>query len=270
MHDHNCGLKCYRGEIFREVRLYGEMHRFLPVLAHARGFRVGEVPVGASSAAARSFKVRHARIVKGFLDLVTVSFLTRYGQRPLHLLGSVGLACLGLGGLGMIAVVAAHLIFGEPSAAAGGGLFSIIGLLASLGIMICGSQLFGLGLLAEWIVAYQGRERDVYAIAEETARSDDVAGVEKGRGGSMNASAAKPVGPNEPGGPAAALSAAHRQLAARDRRRRLAAKRVLVVDRAGCGRHAGTDFGRRLGQHAQFGGVPEKTGAGRLAQSRRS
>ena len=97
LHDHNCGMKCYRREIFEEVRLYGELHRFVPVLAAARGFRVGEIVINHRPRRHGRSKYGLSRIVKGFLDLLTVKFLTGFGQRPQHLLGAVGLGSFLLG-----------------------------------------------------------------------------------------------------------------------------------------------------------------------------
>ncbi len=91
LHDHNCGMKCYRREIFDEVRLYGELHRFVPVLAAGRGYRVGEVVISHRSRRFGHSKYGVTRFVKGFLDLLTVKFLTGFGQRPQHVLGTLGL-----------------------------------------------------------------------------------------------------------------------------------------------------------------------------------
>src|SRR5438874_8016880 len=90
LHDHNCGMKCYRAEVFREIRLYGELHRLIPVLAAARGFRVGEIVINHRPRKFGHSKYGVRRFVKGFLDLLTVKFLTGFGQRPQHLLGSLG------------------------------------------------------------------------------------------------------------------------------------------------------------------------------------
>jgi len=100
LHDHNCGFKCYRAEVLREVRLYGELHRFVPVLAAARGFKVGEIAVDHRPRRFGHSKYGVRRFVKGFLDLLTVKFLTGFRQRPQHLLGSVGLLAFALGSLG--------------------------------------------------------------------------------------------------------------------------------------------------------------------------
>ena len=102
LHDHNCGFKLYRREVLREIGIYGELHRFIPVLAHARGFRVGEVEVRHRRRRHGASKYGFSRFFKGFLDLLTVRFLTRFSQRPLHVLGGIGLSLFGLGSLGML------------------------------------------------------------------------------------------------------------------------------------------------------------------------
>ncbi|HEX5268837.1 MAG TPA: glycosyltransferase family 2 protein, partial [Gemmataceae bacterium] len=106
LHDHNCGFKCYRAEVLREVRLYGELHRFVPVLAAARGFKVGEIAVDHRSRRFGHSKYGVRRFVKGFLDLMTVKFLTGFSQRPQHLLGTIGLLgfAAGLLGIGYLTV----------------------------------------------------------------------------------------------------------------------------------------------------------------------
>src|SRR5208283_5472817 len=101
LHDHNCGMKCYRAEVFREIRLYGELHRFIPVLAAARGYRVGEIEIQHRARRFGRSKYGVRRFVKGFLDLMTVKFLTGFSQRPQHLLGAVGLLFWFLGGAGL-------------------------------------------------------------------------------------------------------------------------------------------------------------------------
>ena len=80
------------------MHLYGELHRFVPVLAAARGFRVGEIPIHHRPRRFGRSKYGFSRIIKGFLDLLTVKFLTGFGQRPQHVLGSVGLASFSSGG----------------------------------------------------------------------------------------------------------------------------------------------------------------------------
>ena len=106
LHDHNCGMKCYRAEVFREVRLYGELHRFIPVLAAARGFRVGEMEIKHRPRKFGHSKYGVRRFIKGFLDLLTVKFLTGFGQRPQHMLGGIGL-------LSFVARAAWHAVSGR-------------------------------------------------------------------------------------------------------------------------------------------------------------
>ena len=182
LHDHNCGLKLFRSEVADEIRIYGEMHRFIPVLAHARGFRVAEVPVHHRRRQFGQSKYGARRFLRGFLDLLTVRFLTGYGQSPAHVLGAIGIVFFGIGliGLGFLSVV--WLLTNV------GGLdFAPIGprpLLAySVASALLGAQAISLGLLAELLVAYAGRDSDTYSIAErtrpaaavrESARSVDV------------------------------------------------------------------------------------------------
>ena len=102
LHDHNCGLKAYRREVMHEIRLYGELHRFVPVLAAAKGFRIGEV-VGAAIGRGKYGKSKYgvSRLIEGLLDLLTVKFIVGYGQRPQHMLGTAGLLAFLFGGLGL-------------------------------------------------------------------------------------------------------------------------------------------------------------------------
>ncbi|HZC28832.1 MAG TPA: glycosyltransferase family 2 protein, partial [Gaiellaceae bacterium] len=90
LHDMNCGLKAYRADVVHGLRLYGELHRFIPVLAHYRGFRVAELPVNHRPREHGRSRYGMERYVRGFLDLLTVSFIGRYRYRPLHLFGGLG------------------------------------------------------------------------------------------------------------------------------------------------------------------------------------
>jgi dolichol-phosphate mannosyltransferase len=97
LHDHNCGMKCYRRDVLKEIALYGERHRFIPVLAAACGHKIGEKIIAHRSRKFGHSKYGFARFAKGFLDLLTVWFQTRYGQRPQHFLGTVGLIIIAIG-----------------------------------------------------------------------------------------------------------------------------------------------------------------------------
>ena len=100
IHDFNCGLKIYRREVIESVNVYGELHRYIPALAKWDGFRVGEIVVEHRSRKFGKTKYGFSRFLKGFLDLITVMFLSRYTKRPLHLFGLIGLI-LTLGGFGI-------------------------------------------------------------------------------------------------------------------------------------------------------------------------
>jgi len=166
LHDHNCGLKAYRREVFGEVRLYGELHRFVPVLAHARGFRVGEAVVQHRPRRYGHSKYGVRRFVKGFLDLLTVKFLTGFGQRPQHLLGAIGLLCM-FAGLGGMIYLAGYWVVMELQHAIPN-IHERALLPYSIGALVFGAQLVSIGFLAELIIAYQSRDAETYSISERT------------------------------------------------------------------------------------------------------
>ena len=167
LHDHNCGFKLFRSEVTSEIRLYGELHRFISVLAHARGFNVAEIPVNHRRRQFGRSKYGVRRFMRGFLDLLTVKFLTGFGQRPQHMLGAIGVVffLFGVIGLGYLGVV--WLLTNV-----GGMDFSPIGsrpLLAySAAATLLGAQIMSLGLLAELIVANTGRDSDTFSVADRT------------------------------------------------------------------------------------------------------
>jgi glycosyltransferase involved in cell wall biosynthesis len=145
LHDMNCGLKAYRAEVVRGLRLYGELHRFIPVLAHYRGFRVAELPVNHRPREHGRSRYGLERYFRGFLDFLTVSFIGRYRHRPLHLFGGLGLV---LGALGMAILVyltvvklTGHAIGDRP--------------LLTLGVLlvVVGLQFFSLGLISEMLTS---------------------------------------------------------------------------------------------------------------------
>jgi glycosyltransferase involved in cell wall biosynthesis len=146
LHDMNCGLKAYRAEVVRGLRIYGELHRFIPVLAHYRGYRIAELPVNHRPREHGRSRYGPERYLRGFLDLLTVSFIGRYRHRPLHLFGGLGLA-LGAIGLGILVYLTilklgGHAIGGRP--------------LLTLGVLlvVVGLQFFSLGLISEMITSH--------------------------------------------------------------------------------------------------------------------
>ena len=169
LNDHNCGFKIYRREVFDEVKLYGEMHRFVPVLAASRGFRIGEVPVNHRSRAHGVSKYGWSRLPKGFLDLLTVSFLTGFNQRPQHLLGMFGLASFSLGVVGLVYMMIYWILRMSFDAFADWAPIHQRPLVInSLGALLLGTQLLVMGFLAELIVAKGQSEKEPYAISERT------------------------------------------------------------------------------------------------------
>jgi glycosyltransferase involved in cell wall biosynthesis len=167
LNDHNCGMKCYRAPIFKEVRLYGELHRFIPVLAAARGFKVGELAIHHRARKFGHSKYGVRRFIKGFLDLLTVKFLTGFGQRPQHLLGGAGLLSFttGILGLGYLAITWIIRLW-EPD------LFPPLHdrplLIYAAAFLLLGAQMMSIGFLAELITAFQGKDTDTYSISDST------------------------------------------------------------------------------------------------------
>ena len=174
LHDHNCGLKLFRREVADEIRVYGELHRFIPVLADARGFRVVELPVNHRPRRHGESKYGFRRFARGFLDLLTVKFLTGFGQHPQHMLGLFGLFFFAAGLLGLSYLTILWMLTNL------GGLdFGPIGprpLLAySVASVLLGAQAISLGLLAELLVAYAGRESDSFSVAERIGSEETTA-----------------------------------------------------------------------------------------------
>ena len=173
LHDHNCGMKCYKREIFNEVRLYGELHRFVPVLAASRGWRVGEKVIRHRARIHGHSKYGFTRFIKGFLDLLTVKFITGYGQRPQHLLGTIGLLSFGLGAallfiLAMIWIISRIPFFGmEPYH-----LGARPAVIYSAALMLLGAQFLMTGIIAELILSWKYRAGTDYSIEKDTVNED--------------------------------------------------------------------------------------------------
>jgi glycosyltransferase involved in cell wall biosynthesis len=169
LHDHNCGLKAYRREVMHEIRLYGELHRFVPVLAAAKGFRVGEVVVQHRPRKFGQSKYGVSRLSKGLLDLLTVKFIVGYGQRPQHMLGTAGLLAFLLGGLGLGWLALRWTLSRVVTGWTPVNLHETAALFYCVALFIIGAQFLSVGLLGEMIAAHWVRDTDTYSIAEHTS-----------------------------------------------------------------------------------------------------
>ena len=159
IHDFNCGLKGYRKEVVKEVKVYGELHRYIPVLAHSLGFRIGEIPVLHRARRYGKTKFGIGRFWKGFLDLLTALFTTRYLARPLHLFGFWGLAFL-IAGVGVDGYLT-YLKFVDGISLSNRPLF-IGGIL----LTIVGVQFISIGLIGEIISKTRTNADKEYSIRE--------------------------------------------------------------------------------------------------------
>ena len=158
LHDFNSGFKVYRREVLDQIAVYGELHRYIPVLASRRGFAVGEVAVSHQPRRHGVSKYGWDRFYKGLLDLITVLFLTRYNRRPLHLFGSVGLIFLAAG-FGIDLYLAIRWMGGAT-------LSNRPLLLLGVLLMLLGIQVLTTGLLGEMITFKNFRRPDSYSVKE--------------------------------------------------------------------------------------------------------
>jgi glycosyltransferase involved in cell wall biosynthesis len=158
LHDFNCGFKAYRREVLEQISVYGELHRYIPVLASRRGFTIGEIPVNHHPRRHGVSKYGWDRLYKGLLDLLTVLFITRYTRRPLHLFGAAGLVFLALG-FGINLYLAILWVGGEF-------LSNRPLLLLGVLLMLLGIQTLTTGLLGEMITFKNFRRPDSYSVKE--------------------------------------------------------------------------------------------------------
>jgi len=162
LHDYGCSLKAYRTEVLRGIRLYGELHRFIPAIASWQGVAVAELPVKHHPRQFGRSKYGIGRTMRVVLDLMTVRFLLSYSTRPMQVFGTVGLGSLSIG-----AILGVYLTYVRLIAQQGIGELPLL-LLAVL-LIVLGVQFLGLGLLGELItrVYYEGRDQAIYVVREE-------------------------------------------------------------------------------------------------------
>ncbi len=158
IHDFNCGLKAYRKEVVKNIEVYGEMHRYIPVLARWAGFlNIGEKAVVHYPRKYGVTKFGWERFINGFLDLLSISFVSRFGKRPMHLFGTLGLLSFFIGFLISLYLSIAK-IFYEQTRMTDRPIFYL-----GLVTMIIGIQLFLTGFLAE-LISRNSSERNVYKV----------------------------------------------------------------------------------------------------------
>jgi glycosyltransferase involved in cell wall biosynthesis len=163
LHDFNCGLKVYRGEVVKQVRLYGELHRYIPLLAKWEGYdRITEKPVQHHARKYGRTKFGLERFIRGFLDLLTVVFLTRFAARPMHFFGTFGTLAFVGGFLISLWISIDKLVFHQPI---GDRPLLLFGAL----LILVGVQMFTTGLLGEMFIRPQMEHTARYHIRETTS-----------------------------------------------------------------------------------------------------
>ena len=159
IHDMNCGLKAYRREVVEEIKVYGQRHRFLPVLAHWQGFKVGELVVNHRPRKYGKTKYGVARFAQGFFDLMTIMFLLRFQKRPLHLFGFVGMLSFVIGSIMSIYLAYRRIFFADY-------LSRRPILFLAITLVIVGIQVVSIGLLGEMLTESR-QEHDSYSIKKK-------------------------------------------------------------------------------------------------------
>ncbi|MFM7080166.1 MAG: glycosyltransferase, partial [Bacteroidota bacterium] len=161
LHDFNCGLKAYRYEVVKNIEVYGEMHRYIPVIAKWAGFtKISEKVVQHSPRKYGTTKFGLERFVNGFLDLLSITFVSRFGKRPMHFFGLLGTLSF-LIGLGIAIKLAFDKYVNQVYGMTDRPLF-FFGMLA----MILGTQLFLAGFLGE-MIARNAPDRNRYQVSEK-------------------------------------------------------------------------------------------------------
>jgi glycosyltransferase involved in cell wall biosynthesis len=158
LHDLNCGFKVYRSEVVQDLKLYGELHRYVPVLAHWTGYRVTEVPVTHHPRLHGQSKYGAGRLARGYIDFLSVLFLTTYLKRPMHLFGLTGTAVAAVGVIIMLYLAALWLVEGGI----GWRPLLFLGITA----LVVGVQLISIGLLGEMLRNITFKAEDEYSIRQ--------------------------------------------------------------------------------------------------------
>jgi glycosyltransferase involved in cell wall biosynthesis len=162
LHDYGCTLKAYRRDLAHRLMLYGEMHRFVPAIAAEQGARIAEVEVGFRPRRAGKSKYGPGRIVRTFLDLLTVKFLSGYSTRPIQVFGTIGLVAGLIGAMWTAILVFEKIVLGRP-------LHDRPALLLAILMVIVGVQFISIGLLGEMLTRtyHESQDKPVYVIKEQ-------------------------------------------------------------------------------------------------------
>jgi glycosyltransferase involved in cell wall biosynthesis len=179
LHDYGCTLKAMRGEVARGIRMYGEMHRFIPCLAAEMGAKIAELPVNHRERVFGTSKYGISRTIRVILDLLTIKFLLGFSKRPIHLFGPIGVLS-GFGGTALLAMMTYQRMFMDVPM--GNRPLLMLGVM----MILVGIQFLVFGLLAEVLVRtyYESQDKRTYVVRRIFENSDKVAplptGVEAG------------------------------------------------------------------------------------------
>ncbi len=171
LHDFNCGLKAYRLRVVKSIELYGEMHRYIPILAKRAGFKnIGEKIVQHQSRKYGVTKFGVERFINGFLDLLTVTFISRFGKKPMHFFGVLGTLMFTIGFL-LFGYIGGSKIYYMYLNVTAKNIAEMSGFYIALTSMLMGLQLFLVGFIGE-MISRQAKDRNFYHIDEEINISD--------------------------------------------------------------------------------------------------
>jgi len=166
LHDFNCGLKSYKNTVVKSVEVHGEMHRYIPVMAKWAGFdNIGEKVVQHQSRKYGVTKFGLERFVNGFLDLMTITFISRFGKKPMHIFGVIGSIMFMLG-LGLFAYIGGYKIYAMLSDIKAENIANMSGFYIALTSMIIGVQLFLAGFIGE-LISRNSQDRNNYQVEKE-------------------------------------------------------------------------------------------------------
>jgi len=166
LHDFNCGLKAYKLEVVQNIEVFGEMHRYIPVIAHREGYtEIGEKEVAHSPRKYGVTKFGYERFINGFLDLLTITFISRFGKKPMHLFGTLG-TLMFLIGFFMFAFIGGSKLYYLYAEIPAKNIAEQSSFFIALTAMVVGTQLFLAGFLGE-LISRNAPHRNLYQVREK-------------------------------------------------------------------------------------------------------